>query len=177
MSDLDALVRHADDPEVSRCLRDRFPFPYTRADGEAYLASCAEPHDDWRFAVEVDGAAVGGMGFHPGEDVHRHGAEVGYWLGRALWGRGIALAALRAAVPAAMAHFSLHRVFAGVYSSNPTSMRVLEKAGFQREAVLRCAAVKRGGLLDVSVYAIVRRSLAEPPAMGPDAMRGGTIRA
>ncbi len=159
--DLDALVRHADSPDVSRCLRDRFPSPYTRADGETFLRACAEPHDDWRFAIEVAGEAVGGLGFHPGEDVHRHSAEVGYWLGTALWGRGIAVAALRAAVPAAMAHFGLYRVFAGVYSSNPTSMRVLEKVGFVREAVLRCAAVKRDELLDVAVYAVVRRSLAE----------------
>ena len=34
-ADLDALVRHADNPNVARQLRDRFPQPYTRSDGEA----------------------------------------------------------------------------------------------------------------------------------------------
>ena len=34
----DALLRHADDPQVPRGLSDRFPHPYTRADGEAFLA-------------------------------------------------------------------------------------------------------------------------------------------
>ncbi len=36
--DLESLLRHANDAEVSRGLRDRFPYPYTREDGEAFLA-------------------------------------------------------------------------------------------------------------------------------------------
>jgi RimJ/RimL family protein N-acetyltransferase len=162
-SDLDALLHHADDADVSRALRDRFPFPYARADGVAFLAACAEPHDDWRFAIEIDGAAAGGMGFRPGEDVHAHCAEVGYWIGRAHWGRGLIVAALRAAVPVAMQALRLHRVAAGVYSNNPRSMRVLEKVGFEREGVQRRAVVKRGELLDVVVYAHTRATLDPVP--------------
>lgn len=165
--DADSLRRHADNPRVARALRDRFPNPYTAADASAFLASCALAREDWRFALTVAGAAVGGMGFRPGEDVHRHGAEVGYWLGEAYWGRGLVAAALRVAVPAAMAHFRLHRVFAGVYSSNPASMRLLERVGFRRDAVLPCAAVKHGELLDVHVYSVVRRSLDQAPLLNP----------
>jgi RimJ/RimL family protein N-acetyltransferase len=162
--DLDALLRHADNPNVARGLRDRFPSPYTRADGERFLASLPSLRHEWRFAIEVGGEAAGGLGFHPGEDVHRHSAEVGYWLGEAHWGRGIVPAALRAVVPLAMAQLHLLRVHAGVYSNNPTSMRALERAGFEREGVQRCAALKHGALLDVIVFARVRRSLEEPIA-------------
>ena len=154
--DLDSLVRHADNPNVSRGLRDRFPCPYTRAAGEWFLADVQQEHDDWKLAIEVDGEAVGGAGIHPGLDVHRVAAEVGYWLGEAYWGRGIVPAALRALVPAAMDHFKLTRVAAGVYSNNPRSMRVLEKAGFRREGTQRAAVLKRGDLLDLVVYAVVR---------------------
>ena len=161
--DLESLLRHADNPNVSRGLRDRFPCPYTREAGEGFLDDVRKPHADWRFAIEVDGAAVGGCGIHPGEDVHRVSAEVGYWLGEAYWGRGIVPAALRTLVPAAMDHFSLHRVAAGVYSDNPRSMRVLEKAGFEREGVQRAAVIKRGALLDLVVFSRVRRSLGEAP--------------
>ena len=42
-----------------------------------------------KFCVEVEGAAVGGIGVHPGQDVHRFAATVGYWLGEQFWGRGI----------------------------------------------------------------------------------------
>ena len=80
--------------------------------------------------------------------------------------------ATRVVVPAAMEHFRLHRVHAGVFAGNPASMRVLERVGFQRDGVLPCAVVKRGELLDVHVYSVVRRSLDEPPAMNPSPWRG-----
>jgi RimJ/RimL family protein N-acetyltransferase len=165
LEDLDALVRHADDAEVSRGLRDRFPYPYTREAGEAFLRSCLAPHDDWRLAIEIDGGAAGGLGFRPGEDVHRHGAELGYWLARAYWGRGLVEVALRCAVPVAMDQLQLLRLAAGVYANNRRSMRVLEKLGFEREGVNRRAVVKRGELLDVVVYALTRGSLTEPPRL------------
>lgn len=160
--DLDALVRHANDPDVARNLRDRFPHPYTRAHGVAFLAAVVEPHRDWRYAIEVDGEACGGLGIHPGEADERIRAEVGYWLGKAHWGRGIVTAALRAVVPRAMQAFALERVFAGVFSANPASMRTLERAGFQREGVQRRSVIKHGVVLDTVVYARLREDPAEP---------------
>ena len=157
--DLDALVVLADNERVSAFLRDRFPYPYTRADGERFLADTLAPRRDWRLVIEVGGAFAGSVGFRPGEDVHRHTAEVGYWRGEPYWGRGILADALRAATPGAMRTLQLHRVWAGVYSGNPASVRVLEKAGFEREGTMRCAAVKRGTVHDLHVYARVRRNL------------------
>ena len=159
--DLDALVALADNERVSAMLRDRFPYPYTRADGERFLAETLAQRGEWRLALEVDGGFAGSVGFRPGEDVQRHGAEVGYWLGETYWGRGILAAALRAATPVAMDALRLLRVQAGVYSGNPASMRVLEKAGYVHEATLRCAVVKRGAVLDLHVYARVRRDFAD----------------
>lgn len=160
--DLDDLVAAADDERVSRGLRDHFPWPYTRADGAAWLADCAGPRDDWRFAIEHEGRAIGGLGFRPGRDIHRHTAEVGYWLGVAYWGRGLAAAALRTALPRAAEHFRLLRIAAGVFADNPASMRVLEKTGFAREGVLRAAVVKRGVVLDLYLYARARRTFDAP---------------
>lgn len=160
-SDLEPLVALADDERVSAMLRDRFPHPYTRADGEAWLAATLAPREDWRLAIEVDGAFAGSIGFHAGEDVHRHDAEVGYWLGEPYRGRGLLAVALAAATPVAMDALRLHRVHAGVYDGNEASMRVLEKAGYAKEATLHCAVVKRGRVLDLHLYARWRRSLAD----------------
>ena len=60
--DLDALVRHANGEQVSRGLADRFPFPYTREDGEAFLAGRVIDLQDQVFAIEIDGEACGGVG-------------------------------------------------------------------------------------------------------------------
>jgi len=165
--DLDSLVRHANDERISRNLRDRFPYPYTRADGQAFLAHLAQPSREWRYAIDVEGEAVGGFGYRPGEDVHRFDAELGYWLGCVYWRRGIVSAAIRASVPIAMQAMPLLRVHASAYSANPASMRLLEHCGFEREGVLRAAVVKRGAVFDLMMYSVVRRSLDAPiPDLG-----------
>jgi [ribosomal protein S5]-alanine N-acetyltransferase len=48
------------------------------------------------------------------------------------------------------------RVYTPVCSSNPGSMRVLEKAGYAREAVLRRSGIAEGTAIDRVVYAITR---------------------
>ncbi|MEO7432221.1 MAG: GNAT family N-acetyltransferase [Dokdonella sp.] len=156
--DLDSLVEHASNANVSRGLADRFPYPYTGSDGRAWLARAVN-ESDRSWAVEIDGAAVGGVSLHPGKDERRYSAELGYWLGQMLWGRGIMTSVVACFADHAMADFQLHRLFASVYSSNPASARVLEKAGFEREGVQRSAIVKRGELLDLQVYARVRTQL------------------
>ena len=56
--DLESLLRHANDPEVSRGLRDRFPYPYTRTDGEAFLAGRVLAPGTLNLAIEIDGHAL-----------------------------------------------------------------------------------------------------------------------
>lgn len=158
-SDLEALLRNADDPDVSRALRDRFPFPYTRADGETFLASCEHLDGEWRLAIEFEGEAAGGIRLCFGRAEERGSAEIGYWLGRAHWGRGIARTAVIALVDHAFSTLPLHRIHTKVYANNPASMRVLEHAGFSREGVMRAAILKRGELLDAVLYARVRTEL------------------
>lgn len=161
-SDLDSLVANASHADVSSGLRDRFPYPYTGDDGRVWLARAVD-ETDRAWAIEIDGAAVGGVSLHPGSDVHRHSAEIGYWIGRRYWGRGLMSTIITCFAPEAMRAFRLHRLFATVYENNPASMRVLEKAGFEREGVQKSAVVKRGELLDLVVYARVRQSLEPEP--------------
>lgn len=154
--DLEALVRHANNRHVWLTLRDQFPHPYTRADGEAWLAYTAKQQTVTNFAIEVDGEAAGGIGVAPQPDVHRRSAEVGYWLGEAFWNRGIMTAALRTFTAYAFDEYDLLRIFAGVFSTNPASMRVLEKAGYTREGILKKSVVKDGQVLDQALYAVTR---------------------
>ena len=156
--DLENLVANASHADVSRGLRDRFPYPYTGDDGRAWLARAVDDSDR-AWAIEFEGAAVGGVSMHPGTDVHRHSAELGYWLGRRYWDRGLMSAVIGAFAPRAMSVFRLHRLYATVYANNPASMRVLEKVGFEREGVQKSAVVKRGELLDIIVYARTRDRL------------------
>jgi ribosomal-protein-alanine N-acetyltransferase len=82
---------------------------------------------------------------------------VGYWLGVAHWGRGIATAAVQAVSGYAFgAHPELRRLYAMPFASNPASARVLQKAGYRLEATLRENVVKDGKVLDQWMYALLR---------------------
>jgi len=153
--DAQSLVHHANNVNVWRNLRDRFPHPYTTEEARRWLTHAASSEPETDFAIVFGGEAVGGIGFTLGSDVERLSAEVGYWLGEGVWGRGIATAALRAVTPWAVSMFDLRRIFAVPFSDNMGSARVLEKAGFVKEGVMRCAAVKDGQLKDQVLYAFV----------------------
>ncbi len=154
--DVDSLVRHADDPAVAGNLRDGFPHPYTLEHAAAWIGRAALQEPLHAFAIEVEGAAVGGIGVEPLDDVCRHSGELGYWLGRAFWNRGIATEATRAITEYAFRDLELVRVQTGVFSWNPASMRVLEKCGFVREGLQRQAAFKHGRFGDIVLFAKLR---------------------
>jgi RimJ/RimL family protein N-acetyltransferase len=154
--DVAALVRHANNHNVWRNLRDRFPHPYTQSDAEIWVNIANNNPYEPALAIAVDGEAVGGIGLIFGQDIDRRSAEIGYWLGEEYWGRGLATEAVQALTEYAFAHFDLARIWACVFAWNPGSMRVLEKAGYVREGTLRKAATKEGQTIDVVMYAIVR---------------------
>jgi RimJ/RimL family protein N-acetyltransferase len=161
--DEDALARHANDRGVWLNLRDRFPHPYTRTDAESWVRFAAGQKPEVNFAIAVDGQAVGGIGLVLHDDVERCSAEIGYWLGRAFWGRGLATAAVRGLTDYAFATHALTRVYALPFADNAASVRVLEKAGYQFEGRLRRASVKDGQVRDQLLYAITD----EDPRPGP----------
>ncbi len=152
--DLDAIVPHADNPAVAQNMRDVFPSPYTRADGESWLALAAQSQPETNVAIECAGEAVGGIGLHLGIDIERVSAEVGYWLGESVWGRGIATAALVGLTQYAFNAFNLTRIFALPFADNLASRRVLEKVGFTLEGILRRSAIKNGRIRDQALYAL-----------------------
>lgn len=151
-----SLVKHANNRHVWINLRDRFPHPYTSDDAARWMAWVLAERPETNFAVAVGEDAVGGVGYEIQPDVHRRSAEIGYWLGEAYWGRGIMTEAVRAVTEYAFRTHNLLRLFAAVFEWNPASMRVLEKAGYSKEARLRRSAVKDSRVIDQVLYAITR---------------------
>ncbi|MET0807319.1 MAG: GNAT family N-acetyltransferase [Pseudoxanthomonas sp.] len=156
--DLDSLVRHADDPQVSRGVSDRFPSPYTREDGEEFLSGRVLDLSGPVLAIEIDGQACGGIGARPGQGERAHAAEFGYWLGRTHWGKGTMTGAVSVFTPWVMRELQLYRLYATVLGFNIGSAQVLRRNGFLEEGVQRAAVFKRGVLHDLRVFAKVRRN-------------------
>lgn len=158
MSDAPALAELLRDPAVRRDLREGLPDPYTIDDARAFLTRvrAADPDKTFSFAITCNDVPVGNLGVQRQENIHRYTGEMGYFLGRAYWGRGIATWAVQAAVGWLFAHTDLLRIYAEPLARNTASCRVLEKAGFQLEGTLRHNAVKGGEILDMQLYAVLR---------------------
>jgi len=157
--DLDALLRHADDAQVARGTSDRFPHPYTRADGEAFLAGKVVDFAQPTFAIEIAGEACGSIGVRAFAGERAHSAELGYWLGRAHWGQGRMTRIVGHYAPWAMRTLRLYRLQATVLDFNPASARVLLANGFVEEGVQRHAVVRDDGPHDLRMFAKTRDSL------------------
>ena len=148
----DALA-YRNDAEFARFL-PHIPQPFTRADAEAFVAlNMAEPWDrSPTFAVVLDGTLIGTVNFEV--DAPSKSAMIGYAIGRAWWGQGIATEAARAAMAWAIEEHNLVRVWASTDIRHMRSHRVMEKLGMRRELVRAGNHVARDGIVDDVVYAL-----------------------
>jgi [ribosomal protein S5]-alanine N-acetyltransferase len=153
LDDAESVARHANNRKVWLAVRDTFPHPYTIDDAHEFIRGAIAEQPATRFCIEINGTAVGGIGVHLGQDVHRHTATVGYWLGEEFWGRGIMTEAVTAVTDFSFENFPLRRISAEVFANNLASARVLEKAGFVFEGRLKNYVLKDGQLLDSLLYA------------------------
>ena len=83
------FVTLANDYDIWVNLRDRFPHPYTRADAEDWIALQSGRDPTTVFAICDAEGPIGAIGLETREADYRHSAELGYWLGKPFWGRGI----------------------------------------------------------------------------------------
>ncbi|TWR28718.1 GNAT family N-acetyltransferase [Mucilaginibacter achroorhodeus] len=153
MQDAPSLQRHADNPSVSKYLLNRFPYPYTLIDAEEFLQHITRQERLTTFAIEVDGEAAGGIGLELRRDVYRYSPLIGYWLSEEHWGRGIMVEAVKILTHYAFTKLDAICVQAFVFSENTRSMRVLEKAGYQKQGIIRQSVIKRGVVMDEHIYA------------------------
>jgi RimJ/RimL family protein N-acetyltransferase len=156
ISDLDSLVKHANNWNVAKNLTDKFPYPYTEKDGRSFIEYARNGDPNQIFAIEIDGQAIGGIGIHPQEDIHVKNAELGYWLAEPYWGHGVVTEAIKEIVDYAFQTFDINRVFARPFGTNLASQKVLEKAGFTLEGRFEKTLFKNDEYLDELIYAIRR---------------------
>lgn len=150
-----SLIENANNINVARMVRDRFPYPYDEQAADSWLNLVTSSKVQTDFTIVVEGKAVGAIGFESEGDIFYRSAEVGYWLGERYWGRGIMTEAIQAITTYAFSSFDLCRLWAGVFSNNPTSARVLEKNGYEFEGRLKKNVTKFGQTLDQLIFAKV----------------------
>lgn len=179
LADAPQAAQHANDWAIAQNMRNTFPHPYEPHHAEWFVTNVAhklhpvvllDTDDDndlstkeeavplhYAIVRRADDAYMGTLGLKPGADVEARTMELGYWLGRAFWGRGYVSEAVRGFTTWAFATFpQLLRLEAGVYEGNVASARVLVKAGFQPEGVRRKAVWKAGQALDLAMFGMLR---------------------
>ena len=156
--DADDLAAVLKDRSILDNLRDGLPYPYTREDAVQFIAAMlsADPWKTYAFAITLDGRVVGSIGASRQENIHIRTAELGYYIGRQHWGQGVATSAVQQICAYIFEKTDILRIFAEPFAENIASCRVLEKAGFQLEGILRQNAVKNGVVRDMKLYAMVR---------------------
>jgi len=158
--DKDALVAHLNDRDIyDRTLR--IPFPYTQNHADEWLAQIAKNTQQQGQPVTLairsgNDALLGACGFDGFQVGKSHRAEIGYWVAKPFWGRGIMTAVVQRVCQHGFDEFGLVKITAHVFSYNPASARVLEKCGFVQEGFLRKHYLKDDKFIDARLFALLR---------------------
>lgn len=155
--DAPSLAQELNNKKIWDNCRDMLPFPYSPEHGEAFIDIIKQKEGIHDFCIEVNGKAVGNIGFIPGMDVERFNAEVGYVIGEAYWNQSIMSDALQEAIRYYFAHTDKVRIFAFVFEHNLPSMRVLEKAGFRKVGVMTKSVFKNGRFMDAHLFELLKK--------------------
>lgn len=150
-NDIDSIAGHANNFNVSRYLTSRMPYPYTTKDAEWWIETGSKEFGLNR-AIDLDGECIGVIGVFFGKLEYQYSAEIGYWIGEQFWGKGIATEALSKMTNDVFSDTEIIRLTAPVFSPNKASMRVLEKCGYNQEAVHCKAVFKHGEFFDEHIY-------------------------
>jgi ribosomal-protein-alanine N-acetyltransferase len=157
MLDEGDIVRHLKSREVTRYTY--IPHPYSIDDFRQFMRKIRSPKARERnivFAIvdKLTGQAIGAVGVH-GIDQKNRLTEIGYWLAKPYWGKGIVVEALGRILQYLFIERKLQRVFARVWHPNARSARVLEKAGFAREGCHRREVFRNGRWMDVLQFGML----------------------
>lgn len=137
----------------------RMPFPYLEHDADEWIAKAnrgsmlVDNDRNWAVRMADTGSLIGGIGLF---NMTSQCAEIGYWIARPHWRKGIATRVVNAICLHAYDELKLPRVWAKVLSGNPGSMSVLTKSGFQPEGVLRSHFARNGQTWDVHQFGRLR---------------------
>nr|GEX42679.1 acyl-CoA N-acyltransferases (NAT) superfamily protein [Tanacetum cinerariifolium] len=150
LSDADDLLLYVGDDQVTKFLR--WETLNTKDEALTFIKDVCIPHR-WRRSICIDDRSIGFVStFY--DDGHK--ADIGYGLAAKYWGQGIATAAVKMAVKMVLMDFpDIVRLQAFTDVENIGSQRVLEKAGFKKEGLLRKYTLLKGCIKDTLVYSFL----------------------
>lgn len=158
LSDAENLSSAIGNKKILDNLRDGVPYPYTEQDGKEFISAIlsSDKSSTFAFAIEIENKAVGSITCFRQSNIHYRTAELGYYLAEEYWGKNIMTRAVKQICKYVFENSDIIRIYAEPFAQNIASCRVLEKAGFQFEGLMRANAVKNGEIKDMKLYAIIK---------------------
>lgn len=156
--DAQQLSEMLNNQKILANLRDGLPFPYTIDDAKEYIQAMLDADQDQTFAYAItdEDRVIGSIGVFRKDNIHFQTAELGYYIAEPDWGQGHGTRAVKQVCELIFETTDIIRIFAEPFARNLGSCRILEKAGFQLEGILRKNALKNGQTEDMKLYALVR---------------------
>ena len=154
LSDAKDLASVISNKKIQDNLRDGLPYPYTEQDATDYISAMLseDENETFAFAITIDNKAIGSIGAFRQKNIHRHTAEIRYYIAEEYWGKGLMTEAVKQICSYIFDKSNIVRIYAEPFSYNKASCRVLEKAGFLYEGTLRSNAIKNGKTIDMLMY-------------------------
>ncbi|RKS96396.1 GNAT family N-acetyltransferase [Chryseobacterium defluvii] len=138
-------------------LTSNIPYPYSEEDAKFWLQisrQAFEMKSGFTFAIRnKEGKILGAIGLHDrGDDK----AELGYWLAQPFWNKGLVTEAAKEIIDFGFRKLQFNKIYATHFLHNPTSGKVLLKAGMEQEAILKQHIKKNGEYFDTPMYSVFR---------------------
>lgn len=146
------LVRYLNNEQLVQYLTSRIPQPYSFDDATWWVEVGSKERAFVR-AISFNGAFCGVIGVYTKEAEYAHVAELGYWIAQDYWNQGIASKAVIDFTELVFATTDIQRIYAVVAAPNLASIKVMEKAGYRLEGILKQAVQKQEQFYDEHLFA------------------------
>jgi len=160
LSDADEVQRQAGNPKVAATTAT-IPHPYPDGAAEEWISKHSEWFEkrlavDWAIELQETKKLIGCISL--GINKIHNRAELGYWIGEENWGQGFCSEAANAAIHYAFKSLELNKITSRHMSENPSSGKVMIKAGMEKEGYLKQDFQKNGKFVDMIVYGLLKEN-------------------
>lgn len=158
-SDAEALYKYASDPDIGP--RAGWPVHQSIEESREIIRTVFNNKETWAIVLKETGEAIGAMGYftHATSNIPigENDCEVGYWVGKPHWNKGICTEALRLMIDYCINTMHFQNIWSDHFTGNPASGRVMEKCGFRDTGMLnRCSHLLGGDKDMVKIYKLER---------------------
>ena len=153
-SDTKQLIAILNDKDVTQYLSTKIPSPYTEEDALWWINEGSQ--GELVKAIIFNNTLIGCVSVLAGEFEFNRTGELGYWLAKEYWQQGITTKATSMLLDTVFTKTNITRVFAYVCEDNLASMKLLQKLGFEQDAILKNAMFKHEQFFNAHLFSLLK---------------------